>query len=373
MSDPDTSPHLGLPYLLPGQAQKHVTHNEALRLLDAIVHLAVEDRDRPAPPASAEEGQRHIVSPAAGGDWAGQGGRIAVRQDGAWTFLAPRAGWRARVLSEDLDLVHDGTTWRDGTASGLRAATLGLNAAADAANRLTVAAPATLLTHDGEGHQLKINKAGPSRTASLLFQSDWSGRAELGLAGSDRFALKVSADGAVWSEVLSADPATGRLHLPAGAGIDGPISGTAVTQGPADATPDRLVRSQDAVLRGSILGTVALAGGQPAGAVIERGSGAGGEYIRWADGTQICLSPVFTAHVTTATGAIFRSGSFTWTFPVPFAADMPLAVLPSNGNALFTHWMVARPVDALSAQIAFFAPASVNSRTGSAVAIGRWA
>ena len=30
----DTTTHLGLPYLLAAQAQKHVTHNEALRLLD---------------------------------------------------------------------------------------------------------------------------------------------------------------------------------------------------------------------------------------------------------------------------------------------------------------------------------------------------
>jgi len=29
----DTTTHLGLPYLLAAQAQKHVTHNEALRLL----------------------------------------------------------------------------------------------------------------------------------------------------------------------------------------------------------------------------------------------------------------------------------------------------------------------------------------------------
>ena len=48
----DTTTHLGLPYLLAAQAQKHVTHNEALRLLDAMVQLSVLDRTRTAPPAS---------------------------------------------------------------------------------------------------------------------------------------------------------------------------------------------------------------------------------------------------------------------------------------------------------------------------------
>jgi len=36
----DTTTHLGLPYLLAAQAQKHVTHIEALRLLDAMVQLS---------------------------------------------------------------------------------------------------------------------------------------------------------------------------------------------------------------------------------------------------------------------------------------------------------------------------------------------
>ena len=37
----DTSPNLALPYLLANQAQKHVTVNEALRRLDALVQLSV--------------------------------------------------------------------------------------------------------------------------------------------------------------------------------------------------------------------------------------------------------------------------------------------------------------------------------------------
>ena len=41
----DISPHLLLPFILAAQAQKHITHNEAIRLLDAIVQLSVLDRD----------------------------------------------------------------------------------------------------------------------------------------------------------------------------------------------------------------------------------------------------------------------------------------------------------------------------------------
>ena len=75
-------------------------------------------------------------------------------------------------------------------------------------NRLAVSAPATLLTHAGNGHQLKLNKAASGDTASLLYQTNWSGRAEMGLTGDDHFRLKVSADGAAWTDALTVDAGT---------------------------------------------------------------------------------------------------------------------------------------------------------------------
>src|ERR687891_2371988 len=89
--------HLLLPYLLASQAQKHVTVNEALRLLDGLVHLAVIDRHLTAPPASPADGDRCVVASAATGDWAGWDGRVAYWVDGAWMRLVPRPGWPARV------------------------------------------------------------------------------------------------------------------------------------------------------------------------------------------------------------------------------------------------------------------------------------
>ncbi len=49
----DTSPILGLPYLQPSQAQKHVTHNEALQVLDVVTQLVVEAFDADTPPTVA--------------------------------------------------------------------------------------------------------------------------------------------------------------------------------------------------------------------------------------------------------------------------------------------------------------------------------
>ena len=86
------TPNLGLPLLAAAQAQKHVTHNEALLAIDALLHCAVLDRDVAAPPASPPVGARYIVAAGATGLWAGKSAMIAAWQGEAWLYLAPRIG-----------------------------------------------------------------------------------------------------------------------------------------------------------------------------------------------------------------------------------------------------------------------------------------
>lgn len=107
----DTSTHLGLPYLLAAQAQKHVTHNEALRLLDAIVQLSVLDRTRATPPASPADGDRHLVASGATGLWAGWDLNVAFWVDGGWMRLVPRPGWLVWIAAEQMFLVWNGSAW----------------------------------------------------------------------------------------------------------------------------------------------------------------------------------------------------------------------------------------------------------------------
>ncbi|PPB79750.1 uncharacterized protein DUF2793 [Albidovulum inexpectatum] len=109
--------NLLLPYLQAAQAQKHVTHNDALRLLDGIVQLSVVDRDLTAPPASPADGARYLVAPGATGAWAGWDGSIAYWVDGAWMRLPPRTGWRAWVEDEGVTIVYDGAAWNAATPS----------------------------------------------------------------------------------------------------------------------------------------------------------------------------------------------------------------------------------------------------------------
>lgn len=82
---------------------------------------------------------------------------------------------------------------------------IGLNAQADQVNRLTVKSDAVLLSHDAAGsHQLKINKADASDTASLVLQSGYTGHGEIGLTGDKNLHIKVSEDGSVFKDALIA-------------------------------------------------------------------------------------------------------------------------------------------------------------------------
>jgi hypothetical protein len=107
----DTTTNLLLPFILAAQAQKHVTHNEALRLLDGLIHLSVLDRNLATPPGSPAEGVRYIVASGAIGAWSGWTGDIALWSDGAWVRLPARTGWVVWVQDESRVMVRNGAVW----------------------------------------------------------------------------------------------------------------------------------------------------------------------------------------------------------------------------------------------------------------------
>ena len=109
------TPRLGLPAIEAAQAQKHVTHNEALVLLDALVQLAVESRVLTAPPGSPAEGDCYIPATGATGAWSGWDLQIAVFA-GGWLRIVPKPGMKAYLKGERLTVTYDDGAWRDGMA-----------------------------------------------------------------------------------------------------------------------------------------------------------------------------------------------------------------------------------------------------------------
>ena len=325
----DATPSLALPFILPGQAQKHVTHNEALRRLDALVQISVLDRDRTVPPSDPAPAQSHIVAAGASGAWAGHDDALAAWQDGAWAFFSPQPGWLAWLEDTGTLLVWTGTEWIEasGTGSGPAsvnpASLVGVNTLADSTNKLAVKSDAVLFSHDdvtpGSGDVRHIlNKASPSASASVVFQTGYSGRAEFGLTQDDDWHVKVSSDGVSWREALVADAETGRIGV-----------GTAAPAGPLHVAGDD---------EGLVLENV-----QDLGAPWTIAVGRPGVYVD---------------HLIIATGAdITNTASHQLRFPKDGAPTFVNGIGIEDGEAVTSHTSGAlahyKPFDGTRGQLAF--------------------
>ncbi len=230
------SPNLKLPYIDANQNQKSVTHNEALRILDALVNLHVASNTLSAPPASPADGQRWIVASAGSGAWLGKDLNVAAWQDGAWSFYAPNPGFVAYVDAIGGALMWNGTAWVSllNVVTQLALNALAIGTAIDPANPLSAklnaalfAAVPTTASPAGTGHvRVALSKQAAGNTASLLFQDNYSGRAEIGLVGDDNFHFKVSPDGSTFYDAMVIAAAGGAVSFLA--------SPTAPTQAQAD-------------------------------------------------------------------------------------------------------------------------------------------
>ena len=224
----DRTARLELPYLAAGQMQKHVTLNEALTRLDALVQTLIVSRTTTVQPAVPEEGVLYVLPIGrTGADWAMRAVGTLVRADmGGWVEVPVQDGLIALVEDAGELIVRSGGDWvslgsRLGALQGL--SRLGLNTTADAANPFAARVNKALWTAlesgaGGDGDlRMTFNKETASDVLSLLFQSGFSGRAELGLTGEDDLSLKVSVDGAAWAEAMRVDRVTGCVRFAQGA------------------------------------------------------------------------------------------------------------------------------------------------------------
>ena len=115
------TPNLGLS-LVPGNSlQPSIPTNESLQIIDALLQLAVQDKDLNAPPVtvSGDVGKRWIVGPTPTGAWAGQANKIALcTAAGLWLFITPKIGFKGWVIDESLDYRFVAGAWSavyDGT------------------------------------------------------------------------------------------------------------------------------------------------------------------------------------------------------------------------------------------------------------------
>lgn len=235
--------NLGLPLMSAAQSQKHITHNDALLRLDAIVQLSAISAALTAPPGSPTAGDTYIIGSGATGAWAGKDLNVTYYSSGAWVFVVPREGWLSWNKATDTLLVWNGSAWIDfATAGGFVSSTtinnntlpgrltmLGLGGAtADTTNRLSANTPSVLFNRGTDNINVTLNKQAAANDARFTLQTNFSTRALFGLLANDDFSVSVSPNGSTFYSALAINKDTGNVAI--GARSDGTnrllVSGT---------------------------------------------------------------------------------------------------------------------------------------------------
>ena len=143
-----STPRLALPFLVPGQAQKELFHNEALQVLDVLVAAAVEGPPLAEPPATPVVASCYIVGSSPSGDWTGHAQQLAAYTSGGWRFIAPRSGMIAIVQSTGSSVLYNNGAWEIGALRGAQVMIDGVKVVGPRA--VAIASPTGGATTDAE-------------------------------------------------------------------------------------------------------------------------------------------------------------------------------------------------------------------------------
>lgn len=145
----ESTARLALPLLQAGQAQKEMSHNEALTRLDLAVHACAVTEPLDIPPAEPSVGACWIVGTDPTGDWATHAGALAGWTQGGWRFVAPREGMAVWIAtSRTIARFSSDLGWIVGTLAGARVLVDGLQVVG--ARRSAIADPTGGATIDAE-------------------------------------------------------------------------------------------------------------------------------------------------------------------------------------------------------------------------------
>ncbi len=108
----------GLPLIAPGQAQKELSHNEALAALDILAHPYAESVGANTPPGSPAEGQCWIVGGSPTAAWSGHAHALAGWTAGGWRFVEAREGMIVRTAADTGFASYTGGAWQVGIIAG---------------------------------------------------------------------------------------------------------------------------------------------------------------------------------------------------------------------------------------------------------------
>ncbi len=225
----DSTQHLHLPLLAPAQAQKHVTHNEALLALDVLCQASVLNRICGWPPHNPQEGDRYLIPNSPRQDthnqWKAKANALAVWRDAAWHYYTPNVGWIIFIQDEEEFVFWNGQVWKNLShevheLQNLKA--LGVGTTSDKKNDVALKTNRVLWTartvsEGGTGNfECAFNKGDDHKKLSFVLQQNYSDRIRILFDETGSFILSISPDGSIWHIALKVDPQTGQVSFPKG-------------------------------------------------------------------------------------------------------------------------------------------------------------
>ncbi len=105
------TPIFALPLLFAAQAQKEITHNEALVLVDALLAGCVEAVASDPASLEAAEGHVWIVGSSPVGAWEGHAAQLAIYTAGGWRFAPAVTGMRVHDRADGVVRIYNGSAW----------------------------------------------------------------------------------------------------------------------------------------------------------------------------------------------------------------------------------------------------------------------
>jgi hypothetical protein len=105
------TPRHQLPLLSVGQAQKEITHNEALLALGLLLHPTCVAEPDDTPPVAPVVGDVFLCGANPTGAWAGQPHAMALWTESGWRFARPVEGQKVTLLPSGAEWRYLGGSW----------------------------------------------------------------------------------------------------------------------------------------------------------------------------------------------------------------------------------------------------------------------
>jgi hypothetical protein len=207
---------------------------------------------------------------------------------------------------------------------------VGIGTPADPNNPLSVYGQSALF-NGATNMNVTVNKNGSGATASFIFEDAFSGRAQMGLNGSDNFSFKVSPNGSSWVTAIGLDATTGAATF---ANLRTPVSDAAYSA----LITDRLI-AYTALTAARIVmlpATASYPAGQALTIIDESGACSPTDTITLSPNGSDTINggASFVLQSTNAYAALESNGAGKWT--VVDQSSPPISALPSVYFLAFT-------------------------------------